>query len=353
MSRKSASQRAAEVAPLPQRSWDQLFGYDQVYSDMRALIQGGGWPQAFLLEGREGIGKRALLAKIAATFYCEAGHACGSCAACRAVRGGYQPDLLWIEPEGAIKVAEADLIQEHLQYQSSSASFSSASSAFSGPSIRSVVIVDIEELTDQAANRLLKTLEEPPPQTRLLLSCSRPRQLLPTILSRLVRWHLRPPAPEASLDWLMAKSKAAGFSLEAPALREALAGHAYSPGRTWNFIEREQKGLGAALDRLESILLGPFDGLQLAELQELIKQNGWKADEFAQLFERILNRSFKAELGLRGSTARPRSSSMLQRQEWRRVLQQVYRAGGSGHNYLNTQMVAEALLSGGSGVRGS
>ncbi len=336
MSRKS-SQREAP-APLPQRNWENLFGYDSDFEDMLALMGRDRWPQSFLMEGREGIGKRTLLAKLCAAMYCKTHNACGHCDACRAVCSGYHPDLLWIEAEGAIKVAEADQIQDHLNYR--------ASSGTAEESWRIAVIINIEELTDQAANRLLKTLEEPPAQSRLLLSCSRPRQLLPTIMSRLVRWHLKPPAADLSLAWMQKKASEAGFQVEPSILAETLAGHGFSPGRAWHFLELEHGGLGQTLDALEDILLAPFDGRRLQELQDLIKQAGWKADEFAQLFERILNRCYKAQFALNGRTPRGAQLAHERLRQWRRILQQVYRAGGSGHNYLNTQMVAEALLSG-------
>lgn len=337
MSRKSTAQRAAEAAPLPQRNWSQLFGYDAVFASMLALIQSGRWPQAVLLEGRSGIGKKTLLARIAAGFFCETKSACGHCAGCRGVTHGYHPDLLWIEADGPIKVSDADQIQEHLSYEGGSTGTGRAS--------RIVVVTDIEELTEQAANRLLKTLEEPPPNARILLSCSRPRQLLPTILSRLVRWQLSVPDPELSLAWLSARAAERGFAIDPAQLRAALQSFANSPGQAWHFIEQEQGGLGTALDSLEKILLGPFDGSQLGNLQELIKQQGWKADELAQILERLLNRSYRAQLGL-GPSGVSKPSSFTQRQQWRRILRQVYRAGGRGHNYLNTQMVAEALLGG-------
>ena len=64
---------------------------------------------------------------------------------------------------------------------------------------RVAVVADADELSVQAANRLLKTLEEPPPRARILLSTSREGAMLPTVLSRCVRWRVAPPDPAAGV----------------------------------------------------------------------------------------------------------------------------------------------------------
>jgi hypothetical protein len=330
MSRKTNTEKVAVI----DRDWSDLFGFETIFSRCRELLTAGRWPQVVLIEGREGLGKRKLLAQLTAMLFCTEHRACGTCAGCVSVRRGFQSDLLWLETEGAIKVAETEQLQEHLQYQAR------------GGSERVAVMVDIEELTDQAANRLLKMFEEPPPTARILLSCSRPRQLLPTIASRLVRWHIQPPAMDKSLPWLLAKAQARDYSLDAASAIELLERNGLAPGRAWQQLVLLHDKSREALDRLHTLLLRPLNGESLQELQELLKQQGWKANELAQHFELLLNRYYKSCLGLVISP-HPRmqgdSPDIKRLRHWRKILQQVYRAGGSGHNHLNTQMVAEAL----------
>ena len=67
---------------------------------------------------------------------------------------------------------------------------------------RIAVISNAETLTIQAANRLLKTLEEPSENTHIFMTCSRVGLILDTILSRSVKWRLRGPSEELGLSWL-------------------------------------------------------------------------------------------------------------------------------------------------------
>lgn len=325
MSRKASAARDLPV--IPHRTWIDLFGMSETQEKVRELLAAERCPQVFMLEGRDGIGKRKLLAYFCGLLACESKSACGSCEGCHAVQRGYHPDLLWIDDEGSLKVADADRIQEHLVYR--------ASGTLSSGSERIVVIVDIERFTDQAANRLLKTLEEPPQGTRILLSCSRPRQLLPTIASRLVRWRVRPPASELSLAWLRERAPELGED----ELCLMLNAQGLSPGLAWTRLSQLQSQR-ELLQRTEALLLQPSPNL---ELQDLLKQLGWKAPELAQHCEVILNRQYRA--GVQTEALRSESLDLRLIRHRRKILRQIYRAGGSGHNYLNTQMAAEAWAS--------
>jgi DNA polymerase-3 subunit delta' len=81
-----------------------------------------------------------------------------------------------------------------------------------------VVIEGAERMTIEAANALLKTLEEPTRDTYLLLTCSRPGRLPATIRSRCQQLSIRPPDPEFVLDWLGQSGLARGEQLPSPAL---------------------------------------------------------------------------------------------------------------------------------------
>ncbi len=333
MSRATTSKQAVELPPL--RSWDGLFGHEAVCAEVQTMLAQNSLPQVILFEGRDGIGKRKLMAAVLGLMFCEEQRACAVCEGCRAVQHGYHPDVLWIESEATLKVAEAEKVQEHLTVR--------AQQQAGGRGDRVAVLIDIEELTDQAANRLLKTLEEPPAQSRILLSCSRVSQLLPTIRSRLVRWHVQPPAMAKSLEWLEAKANEEGLQHDPKMLRQALERFGLSPGRALQALREDQALDAESVRRLETLLFKPMDGAHLAEMQELLKAQGWKADHLAQRLELLLNRYYKWSLGLTVPETHPVDFKRIK--HWRSILQEVYRAGGSGHNHLNSQMIAEAWTS--------
>ncbi len=331
MSRKTQSKDIPIDVP-PVHPWGDLFGFDAFLAQMQSLLSKDTFPQAALFEGREGIGKRKLIAALLGLIYCKDQAACGVCEECRAVQYGFHPDVLWIESEGTIKVADAEKLQEHLAVR--------AHNNAAKPAWRVVVMVDIEELTDQAANRLLKTLEEPPAQVRILMTCSRVSQLLPTIRSRLVSWHVQPPPMAQSLEWLRAKVAEEGLSYEPKQITAALERFGLSPGRALTLLRQERDMDPESLRRLETLLLKPLDGNHLPELQELVKKHGWKAHELAQRLEVLLNRYYKWSLGVSSQQVSPVDHQRVL--HWRKILHEVYRAGGSGHNHLNTQLIVDA-----------
>ncbi len=101
------------------------------------------------------------------------------------------PSTTLIQPLGRIRTISVDAVREF----EATLRFSPVSSAW-----RAGILLEADRLTPQAANAFLKTLEEPPPQTLLLLLSERPEQLIPTVLSRCVRVELRPgPADQETL----------------------------------------------------------------------------------------------------------------------------------------------------------
>lgn len=192
--------RAAEnpISQLTLPDWRGLLGHDELLRRWRALVQQQRLPQVMLLWGRSGIGKRGLMAALAAMACCTAQPAgCGACESCRWLLHGAHPEVLWLETlADRYTLDDAAVLQDHLSF-----------CAAGRESQRIAVICDADKLNMQAANRLLKILEEPPPGSRILLSTSRPNALLPTILSRCVRWRVDPPAPDTIVPWLLRQAQ--------------------------------------------------------------------------------------------------------------------------------------------------
>jgi DNA polymerase-3 subunit delta' len=147
---------------------------------------------SYLFHGPAGSGKRALAREFAAALLVEGASSPGTVA--ERVRRESHPDLTWVRASGAAEMLVGD-IDEPVVAAASMTPFESARRVF--------VIEGAERMNDQAANRLLKTLEEPPPFAHLVLISDRLQDVLPTIASRCQRVRFDPPPPatiEASLE---------------------------------------------------------------------------------------------------------------------------------------------------------
>lgn len=180
-------------------------------------------PHAILFHGAEGTGKVAFAEQFAQSLLCDArspdGHACGNCASCLWFVQSNHPDYRCVRPEAletAIaddgETADADSGKKSAKASKTPskdiridqiralADFMNISTHRHG--LRVVLLYPAEALNAPAANALLKTLEEPPPETVFVLVTHNPDRLLPTILSRCRKFALTmPPQPQA-LAWL-------------------------------------------------------------------------------------------------------------------------------------------------------
>ena len=173
-------------------------------------------PHALLLRGREGIGKLAFAEALARALLCENrrpdGRACGSCAACNWMEQGSHPDFRRLEPGSTAEEAEVEVGGEEERGSGKPSlwiridsvrdiiGFLNMTSSRRGPKI--VLIHPAEALNPNAANALLKYLEEPPSRTHFVLVAHSWRRLLPTVLSRCEQVVLAGPSREAARAWL-------------------------------------------------------------------------------------------------------------------------------------------------------
>jgi len=158
---------------------------------------------AYLFHGPPGVGKRAVARAFAAELLAEGAPAPAQARA-RAARGAH-PDLTWVTPSGAGEMLVGD-VDEAIVAAVARTPFEARRRLF--------VIEGAQRLNDQAANRLLKTLEEPPPYAHLILLAPSPRELLATIASRCL--HVRfDPLPAARIEQRL---RAAHADADLPAL---------------------------------------------------------------------------------------------------------------------------------------
>lgn len=196
--------------PLPWQSqaWDRL----------RESVEQERLAHALLFSGPAGTGKRIFAQALAAFILCHqrSGQACGECASCRHVAAGTHPDLLELSPEAPGKGISVEAVREFNGHLFLTSQYRIA---------RVGVIQPAEAMTLNAANGLLKTLEEPPAGSHILLVSDRLMSLPATIRSRCQIVNPGRPSPDIAGDWLrnVKKSDAAGQILEyAQAPLEAL-----------------------------------------------------------------------------------------------------------------------------------
>lgn len=216
------------IFQLQESAWQRLQG-------RRAQL-----PHALLLIGQRGVGKFELARAFAAGLLCEApgmdGHACGQCSACNWLGQGNHPDFRLVQP-AAMSDEEAEADEETGKKKPSQQitidqvrgldDFLHVGTHRQG--VRIVLLHPAEAMNRNTANALLKSLEEPRPDTLFLLVSSEADRLLPTIRSRCQTVEVPLPSPQAATAWLAAQKVSDGgrwlaLAGGAPRLAAELAG---------------------------------------------------------------------------------------------------------------------------------
>jgi DNA polymerase-3 subunit delta' len=159
-------------------------------------LKQGRLPHALLLTGHAGTGKSHFARALAERLLCTApvqDRACGNCKGCQLTKAGSHPDLLSIEPEEAGKAIKVDQVRQLK-------AFSSQTAQLNGYKV--IILQPADALNINAANALLKDLEEPPPQTLFLLVTDQPDQVSATIRSRCNQLVSGTPDIAQARDWL-------------------------------------------------------------------------------------------------------------------------------------------------------
>lgn len=237
------------IAPWLAESWSQL-----------AARRGAGrFPHAVLVAGPAGLGKRAFVAALAASLLCTApgadGHACGRCRGCAWAAAGSHPDRVAItfglrddgQPRTEIVVDQVRELSARLALRPQAGGWQ-------------VATVDpADRLNPNAANALLKTLEEPAADTVIVLVADEPARLPATIRSRCQRVEARFPEHGQALDWLAAQG------IEAATALDALALAAGNPGAALEFARGDARELVRAVaTELADLLRGRAQAAELA-----------------------------------------------------------------------------------------
>jgi len=166
------------------------------YEQLVANHQAGRGHHALLIHALPGMGDDALIYAISRWLMCQqpdGQKSCGKCRACQLMQAQTHPDYYLPEPEKGKAALGIDAVREVTEKLYDRARLGGA---------KVVWLKDAEQLTEAAANALLKTLEEPPENTWFMLGCRNPDRLPATLRSRCLYWHLSPPEDRWSEAWL-------------------------------------------------------------------------------------------------------------------------------------------------------
>ena len=166
-------------------------------------------PHAILLSGIAGIGKKHFATSFAHAMLClapsDTGEICGQCRNCHMLNAKFHPDLLIIEPEEVGQAIKVDQIRELVEFVNESAQQNG---------YRIIIINPANAMNVNAANSLLKSLEEPTSHCLFILISNQSMRLLPTIKSRCQEIKFTKPSTEVALQWLGAQKSSIGNNAE-------------------------------------------------------------------------------------------------------------------------------------------
>ncbi|NUS61356.1 MAG: DNA polymerase III subunit delta' [Lysobacter sp.] len=253
-------------APAPLAPWQQ-----RVYDHLVSVHEAGRLGHGVLFAGPAGIGKRAVVERLAQRVLCRQpaanGQPCFECRSCHLIAAGTHPDYAYVSfiPNKEGTKLRTEIVIEQIRELSERLALTPQ---FGGAQV--AIIDPAEAINHAASNALLKTLEEPQPGRYLWLLSAHPARLSATIRSRCHRVEFRLPARDEALAWLAAQGHSATTATEA---LDAARGH---PGLAHEWLSAGGLALRREVAR-------DMDNLEQGKASALTTAQAWVADEFAEL----------------------------------------------------------------------
>src|SRR5215472_13518542 len=200
------------------QTFDAVVGQDAITRTLRNALASGRIAHAYLFAGPRGIGKTTTARLLARALLCTARtgpEPCGKCAVCVEGLAGTLVDVIEIDGASNRGIEEIRTLRENVKYTPARGKY------------KVYIIDEVHQLTEAAFNALLKTLEEPPPHIVFVLATTDPRDIPPTVLSRVQRFDFRPIAPDAlraSLEHILNEEKIKFESAALPVIVRAAEG---------------------------------------------------------------------------------------------------------------------------------
>jgi DNA polymerase III subunit gamma/tau len=197
-------------------AFDEVVGQDAITRTLRNALASGRIAHAYLFAGPRGIGKTTTARLLARALLCpqrQGSDPCGVCPACSDAVAGV--DIIEIDAASNRRIEDIRTLRENVKYLPARGRY------------KVYIIDEVHQLTSDAFDALLKTLEEPPPHVVMILATTDPRELPATILSRVQRFDFRPISPDllaTALEGILHKEKIAFEPGALPAIVRASEG---------------------------------------------------------------------------------------------------------------------------------
>src|SRR5438045_961136 len=266
-------ERAALYRRYRAQTFAEVIGQEHVTRTLKNAIASGQVAHAYLLAGARGIGKTSIARIIAKAVNCpkaKDGDPCDTCESCVAIREGRFLDLIEIDAASNRGIDEMRDLREKVRFAPSMGQY------------KVYVIDEAHQLTTEAFNALLKTLEEPPAHVIFVLATTESQRIPATIVSRTQRFDLRRIPHQKMVQQLAVIAKSEQWQVEEAAL-EAISRHAQGSLRDAESI----------LDQVATFAEGK---VRVADVDELLGATGW--EETSALFDAIANNDAAKAVGL-------------------------------------------------------
>lgn len=274
------TQIAPGAAPPPSGYRERYFWHERAWGAITRDL--GKIPHALLLHGSRGLGKREFAWRLAQLLLCTASRSddaegCGECQSCRRFVAGMHPDLLRITPSGDSASIVVDQIRELRQFVALKPHTASR---------KLVLLESAEAMNLNAANALLKVLEEPPPSSLLILIAQSRARLPATIRSRCTPLPFHSPGSRQALEWLRVQGIAESSANQLLALTGGAPLRALALARSTELEDRN-----SWLKDVEDLRAGRADPLQCA-----VRWKNYGTDRSLEWFQQYLADSIRAEM---------------------------------------------------------
>ena len=197
------------------QTFESVVGQDAITRTLQNALTSGRIAHAYLFAGPRGIGKTTTARLLARALLCSERKDAEPCGACVVCRDPQPVDLIEIDAASNRRIDDVRTLRENVKYAPSRGRY------------KIYIVDEVHQLTPDSFDALLKTLEEPPAHVVFILATTDPRELPPTILSRVQRFDFRPISPDAltaSLERILNEEKVVYDAAALPAVVRASEG---------------------------------------------------------------------------------------------------------------------------------